>query len=280
MSNNESFPYLIDRIIADFTGSSAIIAIVRMDETLTTDPDLQEFEIVSVNGFKCLEQFTHYLEHLGGEIEKDARECLDKLEPEDKACFLSELKRQLMTLPDMFIKQDFTDLYRHLIREKLRFLLKFNHLQVRNENDQEITFSSVEKIEARLAPYAQCWSRVLEQLCSRIMMLEMIVEYVPMKPSKTRVVKMPKVVLQATVSQIALLLRLFFEDRLIECNNKAELCRIICEHFTVSSGDSISPNSFKNNFHTPDADALGFWDDELPKIKEIIRELWTRYHAN
>ena len=167
MTNYQSFPLLINGIIKEFTSGSEIYVVLSIKDKISTDPDRQEFKIVSVNGFKCLTKFTLSLEHLAGVIEDTTMEYLNTLEPADKPFFLSELNRQLKTLPDLFIKQDFIDLYRHLIRKKERFFLKFNHLHLRNKSDQEITPESFETIENMLVPYAQAWCREIGRASCR-----------------------------------------------------------------------------------------------------------------
>jgi hypothetical protein len=280
MTNHEMQPFIIDRILEDLKNASHIKVNCRRCKTNNQEPDASEVEIVSVNGAAGPDEFLHALLYLASNLEKNAMDRQKELEPSQRPFFLAEVNKSIEPLLDIVGKVNHTNLFNDSEPENEQSSLKFKNPSISFETDLLPSVQCIELIIKKTSCYAQTWYMVLKKLCSRLRMLELIVQYAPQEPLRAIATKTPKLVLQTTVSRIAILVRIFFEDNLFENNNKSEICRLFCEYFSIGSKETMSWKSFKNHFDIPDPDDLAFWDDEFDRIKEIVKQLWMTYHAN
>jgi hypothetical protein len=280
MSNTQLFPHIIDGILKGLTSLSEITIIFRPPATTAPESLPASSELVSVNGFNDPAGFTNMLCYHTMTIEKVAMERQKELEPANRPAFLHELGQRLRAMEEKVIIRDTPGSFTSCKSSSVRPMLRFKDPLLHDGNEPIKRKPPCRDLELQLIPFVQAWHSVMEQSISRLVMLEMILEYIPVANRTPKVVTREKLVLRTTVSRYAILMRLFVEADLVEYSNKSFLFRLFCDYFTTPSKESISWKSIKNHFDLPDPDDLAWWQDELETLKEITLELWKRYHSN
>ena len=87
----------------------------------------------------------------------------------------------------------------------------------------------------------------------------------------------PLLLVRSTAPRLALVARVFFENRSFELTNKSEFCRIFCQNFGTLRQGALSPHTFKNHFDSPDPDAIDYFMDELTAIRNGTIRIKPRY---
>lgn len=75
-----------------------------------------------------------------------------------------------------------------------------------------------------------------------------------------------------TVSQIALLFRLLSDENILETNNITKLSKQIASSFSSKQKDDISYKSVKNNFDSPQNEAIEFWETKLVRLRQLLNK--------
>lgn len=83
----------------------------------------------------------------------------------------------------------------------------------------------------------------------------------------------PKITLDLSVGDIALLFRLLLKDKILISSNQEEMYRTIVLTFSSKKAADISVSSFKNKFLSPDPTSVEKMEIVLTRLKQILREL-------
>jgi hypothetical protein len=90
---------------------------------------------------------------------------------------------------------------------------------------------------------------------------------VKIKPSS------PKITLDLSVGEIALLFKLLLKDKILISDNQEEMYRTIASTFSSKKATDISVSSLKNKFLSPDPTTVEKMDIVLTRLKQILGEL-------
>ncbi|WP_320018245.1 hypothetical protein [Labilibaculum manganireducens] len=75
-----------------------------------------------------------------------------------------------------------------------------------------------------------------------------------------------------TVSQMALFFRLLSDENILETNNITKLSKQIASSFSSKQKDDISYKSVKNNFDSPQNEAIEFWETKLVRLRQLLNK--------
>jgi len=84
---------------------------------------------------------------------------------------------------------------------------------------------------------------------------------------KLKKVDLPKIPTSLNVAELALVFRLFVEEKILLPEHKTDLFKVISAIFQSKRASELSQNSIKNKFDTPDYNALEFWESKLVNLK-------------
>ena len=81
-----------------------------------------------------------------------------------------------------------------------------------------------------------------------------------------------KVKSNLTVSQMALFFRLLCDENILQTDNITKLSKQIASSFSSKQKDDISYKSVKNNFDSPQNEAIEFWETKLVRLRQLLNK--------
>lgn len=79
--------------------------------------------------------------------------------------------------------------------------------------------------------------------------------------------KQEKIRFDLSVAEIAYLIRLLVDEKIILNRNKTEVLRIVCENCEARRAETISINSIRNKYNIPKSKAVKDISEKLKQIK-------------
>ncbi len=81
------------------------------------------------------------------------------------------------------------------------------------------------------------------------------------------------VVTALSVGQLAVMVRLLVECRIIECNNHSELMKRLANHISTTKAAKISAESLRIKYYAPDTAAINISNEYLHKMLNMLKKL-------
>ncbi len=91
--------------------------------------------------------------------------------------------------------------------------------------------------------------------------------------SKLKNNNLSKIPTSLNVGELALIFRLFVEEKILNPKTKMDLFKAISIVFESKKSSELSQNSIKNKFDTPEFNALDYWDTKLVDLRSQNRKL-------
>jgi hypothetical protein len=81
-----------------------------------------------------------------------------------------------------------------------------------------------------------------------------------------------KIKTNLTVPQLGLLFRLLSDEKLLQTDNVSQLTKQIASTFSSKQKDDISSKSVKNNYDSPQNEAIEFWETKLIRLRQLLNK--------
>jgi hypothetical protein len=91
--------------------------------------------------------------------------------------------------------------------------------------------------------------------------------------SKLKNINLPKIPTSLNVGELALIFRLFVEEKILLPEPKTDLFKVVTAIFQSKKSNDISTGSFKNKFNQPEDSSFSFWDINLSNLKTRNKKL-------
>lgn len=90
---------------------------------------------------------------------------------------------------------------------------------------------------------------------------------------KLKKADLPKIPTDLNVGELALIFRLFVEEKIMLPKSKTDLFKVISAIFQSKKTTDLSQNSIKNKFDSPETNAFDFWDTKLVDLRRQNQKL-------
>jgi len=277
MKNHDAFPHMIDGIFGELKQLSEITIDYKGFPCSADDPNVTDFAILSVNGFKKSAEFYHYVKFVCNSIRNEAMKSINHLPAEEKSIFLEAVVKELRS----FLKVVYTDKF---------FASTWNSDSVKpfdlcvfaepcftgDKYHHEPYYRDIYIIR-KAWKFSYNWRKAITDTIKTLSTAITVAEFIPVTLLSTGVSpNISKIPVKITLSKLACFARIFHENQLIAISNKSEYCRKFIEFFSTTNRDDLSYKNFKNHFDCPDPDDLIFCLSEMEQFTKIIKKLLKR----
>ncbi len=273
MNTIESFPYLIDNILADLEAAARIrIDCQSVDKTNSTEGDI--LRVTAVNDMISACHFFHYMEHLRVEAMNKLRETLPQIATSDMEAFFDQMLRRVRKISHSVevnrssVPTDNHGMTVYWARRSLNCRYHY-----RNTQEPEVVRAAL----VNTRRHALTYYLVLKKLEDRIKCCAGAALGIQFTPLTFHGIKQgTKFKLTCSVAFLSAFLRILCDRNLVENPNVSELCRRIAAACCTSRQENLSPHSLRNCFDNPTPEVLENVREELRLCDKYIMNLIRR----
>ena len=278
MKSDSKYPHIINQLFKDFDEASNIRIRYKGYPCAPDDPDVTDFVILSVNGFKTNKEFKDYLYYLGTNLIHGIMKATETISPENKIIFFEEVLSRFKPLKTVVLFEKFYPKISEWDSKQPTGQFNFNRPELEGDIYHEAPYFLFSNIINASEKFAITWKKAIDFFFFKLSSISTMIEFIPYHSVAVLPDDPPgKIAVRLNVKQLAALIYFLIERRFFETNNKSEICRNFAKFLQTKGQDNISAGSLKNHLDSLDPDAILYWQEEFGHLFKNAQSLLKKY---
>jgi len=284
MTRSGSFPQILNEIFSDLMKAAHITIDYKGYPCAGDDDnDVSDIRIHSVNGFQTPNAYHDRIHFLCTKLVNDLMQAQERFQPAEKSLFLEKALERFEPLLHVVTYERFHPMYYEEDPEAPMGLYLFTYPNFTGDKYHEAPYYLIDRILCNVCEFSFFWDDAVTEVYEKLGTIAMLIEHVPFtsyQPQPTHIGQTGvKLRFSGTVPQLACFARILQENLFFNNINKSEICRVFIDTFQTKGRDDIAYHSFRNQFDSPQLDAIQFWQEECRKAVQYCQNLIDRYAA-
>lgn len=278
MIHSGTYNHILNEIFSDLMTAAHITIDYKGHPCASDDEDdVRDIRIHSVNGFHKPDEYYARVNFLCSELVGDLMRAQVTFQPEEKPFFMEKALERFEPLLHIVTFEQFHPRFCHRDQGVVDGLHLFTHPTFVGDKYHEAPFYLFDRILCSAWKFSYFWDAAITNAYEKLTNISTFIEYIPSQHYQVQSSQTinPKFKLRftGTVPQLACLARFLYDNHFFNNINKSDVCRVFIDTFQTKGQDNIHWRSFKNNFDSPSADAILFWQEEFCKTMQYFQKL-------
>ena len=265
-------------LFSELSEASHIRILYRCSSDVDIFTGKPDAKLVSVNGFTSPKKFGQHVKRLGKSLFEKAREAQADLSRRERMKFLEEVGHNLSLLTKIVSPLPEGEAPGDRTGKIHGARWVFSDPEFYPEQNEQLPCLCGESLNMAAWKFAHAWRSAVEHIRETWRVLLVMTEYFPL-PGDQAGRQKPLLLVRSTAPRLALVARVFFENRSFELTNKSEFCRIFCQSFGTVHKGALSPHTFKNHFDTPHPEDIDYFIQEFSALRDRTITVKSNYNC-